>query len=76
MNKFYGTGMLFTSTYLSQHARKDSEKPNECAALTPEQEAAELQKLMEQEGGNMDPEEMQEHIKKLRGDKSVRPPEF
>jgi hypothetical protein len=31
---------------------------------------------MEQEGGNMDPEEMQEHIKKLRGDRSIRPPEF
>eukprot|EP00351_Strombidinopsis_sp_SopsisLIS2011_P003288 CAMPEP_0116874550 /NCGR_PEP_ID=MMETSP0463-20121206/6022_1 /TAXON_ID=181622 /ORGANISM="Strombidinopsis sp, Strain SopsisLIS2011" /LENGTH=58 /DNA_ID=CAMNT_0004518327 /DNA_START=21 /DNA_END=197 /DNA_ORIENTATION=- len=58
MNKFYGAGMLFTNAYLGQRATQDRGQVAECASLTAEQEAAELQKIMEQEGGNMDQAEM------------------
>lgn len=68
--------MLFTSTYLSQRTTQDRKQVAECAPLTAEQEAAELQKIMEMEGGNMDQAEMQEIVAKLRGDKSRRPCDF
>ncbi len=35
--------------------------------MSPEEEAAMLQKLMHDEGGNIDPEEMQAIIRKARG---------
>lgn len=44
--------------------------------MSPEEEAAMLQKLMHDEGGNIDPEEMQAIIRKARGQKNRKPPQF
>jgi hypothetical protein len=45
---------------------------------TPEEEAQELEKLMESETGGMpaDPEEMQELLAKVRGKTNRKPPQF
>jgi hypothetical protein len=50
----------------------------ECMSKTPEEEAQELEKLMESETGGMpaDPEEMQELLAKVRGKTNRKPPQF
>lgn len=44
--------------------------------MTAEEEAAMLTKMMHEQGGQMDPEEMQAYLRKARGQKNRKPPQF
>jgi hypothetical protein len=47
---------------------------NQCG--TAEEEAELLQKMMHEQGGQPDPEEMQAYLRKARGLKNRKPPQF
>lgn len=44
--------------------------------MSPEDEAALMQRIMHEEGGNIDPEEMQAIMRRARGEKRRTPPQF
>jgi len=53
-------------------------KPAECSGKTPEEEARELERILQAEGGGMptDPEEMQELLSRAKGKTNTKPPQF
>ena len=87
MNSKLGTSTFVSMFVLPTLLKKDqlgnskflytkTQPTAECASA--EEEAADLQRILEQEGGGMpaDPEEMQELLAKARGQTNRKPPQF
>lgn len=70
------TAMLFAQHSQGQNIFGLKREVNECKSA--EEEAAELQRIMQSENGGLppDPEEMQEMLRRARGQQNKRPPQF